>query len=187
MKVKLTLLIIALFTISACTQLGGTRFKRSYVSIKDAQDKTVGTLFVWEADASAAVLFEDGEACMQTALAIKTANIQAEAKLSDAILNLSETASEITKQAADGQAPAGASDLAKVTTTIQEAASMLTTTTERTAFLNIGMFYICQIAANKSLNEAQTNQLISTLVTSSAGMASYNKATNSQPEAAGTP
>ncbi|MDX1490760.1 MAG: hypothetical protein R3332_05700 [Pseudohongiellaceae bacterium] len=177
MKTKLIFVLVVLFTISACTQLGGTRFKRSYVSIKDANDKTVGTLFVWEADASAAVLFEDGEACMQTALAIKTANIQAEAKLSDAILNLSETASSIAAQAAtDGQAPASAGDLAKVTTTIQEAASMLTTTTERTAFLNIGMFYICQIAANKSINEAQANTLINTLVTSSAGMQSYNNA-----------
>ena len=171
MKTKLIILLIAVFTVSACTQLGGTRFKRSYVSIKDAQDKTVGTLFVWEADASAAVLFEDGEACMQTALAIKTANIQAEAKLSDAILNLSETASSIAASAvADGTAPAGTEELAQVTTTIQEAASMLTTTTERTAFLNIGMFYICQIAANKSINKAQANNLINTLVTSSAGM-----------------
>ena len=153
------------------------KFKWSYVSIKDANDKTVGTLFVWEADTSAAVLFEDGEACMQTALAIKTANIKAEAKLSDAILNLSETASSIAKQATtEGQAPASSGDLAKVTTTIQEAANMLTTTTERTAFLNIGMFYICQIAANKSINEVQANTLINTLVTSSAGMQSYNNA-----------
>lgn len=174
MKNKIAIIFIALFTLSACAQLGGTRFKRSYVSIKDANDKTVGTLFVWEADASAAVLFEDGEACMQTALAIKTANMQAEAKLSDAILNLSETASAISKQAEkDGEAPAGADSLAELTATIQEAASMLTTTTERTAFLNIGMFYICQIAANKSINEAQANSLINTLVTSSAGMQSY--------------
>lgn len=174
MKTKLAIILIAIFTLSACVQFGGTRFKRSYVSIKDAQDKTVGTLFVWEADASAAVLFEDGEACMQTALAIKTANIQAEAKLSDAILNLSETASAIAKQAEqEGASPARAESLAKVTTTIQEAASMLTTTTERTAFLNIGMFYICQIAANKSINEEQANSLINTLVTSSAGMQSY--------------
>lgn len=114
---------------------------------------------------------------MQTALAIKTANIKAEAKLSDAILNLSETAPSIAKQATtEGQAPASSGDLAKVTTTIQEAANMLTTTTERTAFLNIGMFYICQIAANKSINEVQANTLINTLVTSSAGMQSYNNA-----------
>lgn len=180
MKTQFTFILLVLFTISACTQLGGTKFKRSYVSIKDANDKTVGTLFVWEADASAAVLFEDGEACMQTALAIKTANIQAEAKLSDAILNLSETASIIASQAArDGQAPASAGDLAKVTTTIQEASSMLTTTTERTAFLNIGMFYICQIAANKSINEAQVNALINTLITSSSGMQSYNNSNKS--------
>lgn len=175
MKTKFIFLFIAVFTISACTQIGGTKFKRSYVSIKDADQKTVGTLFVWEADTSAAVLFEGGEACMQTALAIKSANIQAEAKLSDAILNLSETASIIAAKAAtDGQVPASSGDLAKVTTTIQEAASMLSTTTERTAFLNIGMFYICQIAVNKSINATQANALINTLVTSSAGMKNYN-------------
>lgn len=167
MKFKyFTALLVVIFTMSACTQLGGSRFKRSYISIKDAKQETVGTLFVWEADASAAVLFKDGGACMQTALAIKTANMKAEAKLSDAILNLSETANKV----ADNSKDVSSSALADVSASIKEAASMLTTTTERTAFLNVGMFYICQVAANKSLTPEQTNALINSLITSASAM-----------------
>lgn len=159
---------LALTTIlSGCTQLGGTYFKRSYISIADSDKKTVGTILVWEADTSAAILFKDGEACMQTALAIKTANMKAEAKLSDAILNLSKTAQAI---AADPSSAASSQALLEVSGSIQEAASMLTTTTERTAFLNMGMFYICQVAANDSITDAQADSLIETLIKSASGM-----------------
>ncbi|WP_188151463.1 hypothetical protein [Teredinibacter waterburyi] len=165
-KVPLIVLIITTM-LSGCTQLGGTYFKRSYISIADSNKETVGTILVWEADTSAAILFKDGEACMQTALAIKTANMKAEAKLSDAILNLSKTAQAV---AADPAATASSQALLDVSGSIQEAASMLTTTTERTAFLNMGMFYICQIAANDSITPAQAGTLITTLITSASGM-----------------
>ena len=187
MKAKLTLLLIAIFTLSACSQLGGTRFKRSYISIMDSKKDTVGTLFVWEADTSAAILFKDGDACMQTALAIKTANIEAEAQVSDAILSVTKATEKIIEEGSGGNDKATAKALAEISGSIEEAASLLTTTTERTAFLNMGMFYICQISANGSIDGLQANELINTLITSSAGMKSYNKAINTQPKAAGTP
>ena len=164
-KTPLFALIIATF-LSGCSQLGGTYFKRSYISIADGDNDTVGTILVWEADTSAAILFRDGEACMQTALAIKTANMKAETKLSDAILNLSKTAQAVAIDPAASSSQA----LLDISSSIQEAASMLTTTTERTAFLNMGMFYVCQIAANDSITPAQADTLIKTLITSASGM-----------------
>ena len=166
---RMPALVLLLTTLlSGCAQLGGTYFKRSYISIADSNKKTVGTILVWEADTSAAILFRNGEACMQTALAIKTANMEAETTLSDAILNLSKTAQAAVVE--DPAATVSSQALLDVSGSIREAASMLTTTTERTAFLNMGMFYICQIAVNHSITPTQADTLISTLITSASGM-----------------
>lgn len=165
---KIALIILVILTVSACTQIGGSRFKRSYLSVKDSQNQTVGTLFVWEADSSAAVLFKGGEACMQTALAVKTANMQAEAQLSDAILQLSQAASKIASEPMKANESEKA--LAEVSGSIKEAANMLTTTTERTSFLNLGMFYLCQISANKSISQDQTSILLKELIKNSSAM-----------------
>jgi hypothetical protein len=50
----------------------------------------------------------------------------------------------------------------------------------------MGMFYICQIAANGSIDGLEANELINILITSSAGMQNYNKVINSKSETAGT-
>ena len=176
MNKRIMMTLILSFMLSGCAQLGGTYFKKSYVSIKNADTKeTEGTLFIWEADTSAAVLFKGGGACMQTALAVKTANIEAQTKLSDAILNLSSAALQATSatdQTTDKES------LLEVTGSIKEAAQSLTTTTERTAFLNVGLFYICQIAANDSLPKSEVKEVVKTLIESTSGMESYNKQLN---------
>lgn len=161
-----TILLSIALLLGGCAQIGGTKFKRSYLSIKDAQDQTIGTILVWEADTSAAILFKDGGACMQTALAVKTTDFQAQAKFSDALLTLSKTAAAVAvSPGATTNQP-----LADVTSSIKEAAQLLTTTTERTAFLNIGMFYLCQIAANKSLSQGESDVLLDALIKAAAGM-----------------
>jgi hypothetical protein len=159
------MLVVALLSVG-CAQLGGTRFKRSYLSIKDVNDQTIGTILVWEADTSAAILFKDGGACMQTALAVKTTEFEAKAKISDALLSLSKTAATV----ASNPGATANQPLADITSSIKEAAQLLTTTTERTAFLNIGMFYLCQIAANKSLTPGEADALADTLIKAAAGM-----------------
>ena len=58
----------------------------------------------------------------------------------------------------------------KISASITQAAELLTTTTERTAFLNMGMFYVCQIAANGSIDKAETDNIMLTLITESAGI-----------------
>ncbi|MCG8519039.1 MAG: hypothetical protein MI794_13705 [Pseudomonadales bacterium] len=166
--IKKTLVSSVLFSLllsSGCAHLGGTYFKRSYVSIEGDDDDTIGTILVWEADTSAAVLLDDGKACMQTALAVKTADVEAQAKISESLLELSKTAALAQENPENVNQP-----LADVTTSIKEAAQALTTTTERTAFLNIGMFYLCQIAANGSVNENNTSLIAQTLIKSASGI-----------------
>ena len=93
-----------LLIVLACTSLlsgCSTYFKKSFISIADKDNKTVGTLFVWEPDTSAAVILNDPDgtirACMQTALAIKTTDAEGDASLSEAILNLSKTVSSVSQ------------------------------------------------------------------------------------------
>ena len=93
---KLISIIAILSILSGCS----TYFKKSYISITNKEDRTVGTLFVWEPDTSAAVILNDPDgtvrACMQTALAIKTTDAEGDATISEAILNLSKTAAKVT-------------------------------------------------------------------------------------------
>ncbi|MFT6790460.1 MAG: hypothetical protein ACJAVX_003871 [Pseudoalteromonas rhizosphaerae] len=143
-----------------------TYFKKSYISIADKNEQTVGTLFVWEPDTSAAVILNDPDgtirACMQTALAIKTTDSKGEATISEAILNLSKTAASVSTS--QGTSSEKALALAELSGSIKQTANILTTTTERTAFLNMGLFYICQLPANKSISESTTLQLTSELI-----------------------
>lgn len=164
MKISIFLTFAAVLLLSGCTQLGGTKFKRSHISIIDKKNETVGTIFVWEADASAAVLYESGDICMQTALAIKTSDIEAKAKISEALLSLSKTAALVASEPKSSTSQ----PLADITASIKEASKLLTTSTERTAFLNIGMFYLCQISANDSISAEQAKAILEVLVTSAA-------------------
>lgn len=166
---KIIPLLVSVTLLTGCT----TYFKKSYISIKDeGNNKTVGTLLVWDADISAAILYEgnDGnsKACMQTALAIKTSDVTGKAAISDSILTLSKTASDVMAQAAKGQQVNNADTLADISGSIKQAAKLLTTTTEKTAFLNMGMFYICQLSANGDLSTNDTLELVSILIKSAA-------------------
>ncbi len=160
---KLISIIAILSILSGCS----TYFKKSYISITNKEDRTVGTLFVWEPDTSAAVILNDPDgtvrACMQTALAIKTTDAEGDATLSEAILNLSKTAAKVSESQGDDAAKSQA--LAEISGSINQTANLLTTTTERTSFLNMGMFYICQLSANKTISESTTSKLVSELIT----------------------
>src|SRR5690606_30171812 len=47
---------------------------------------------------------------------------------------------------------------------ISQAAAALSTTTERTAFLDIGMFYLCQLQANDAITPSETAALTAQLI-----------------------
>lgn len=162
MKNRLLVALACASLLSGCS----TYFKKSFISIADKDNKTVGTLFVWEPDTSAAVILNDPDgtirACMQTALAIKTTDAEGDATLSEAILNLSKTAASVSQSKGDDAAKSQA--LAEISGSINQTANLLTTTTERTAFLNMGLFYICQLSANKTISEETTLKLVSELI-----------------------
>lgn len=152
-------LIVAITT--GCTSY----FKRSASIVANKNGDHIGTIFVWEPDSNAALLNKRGKLCMQNALAINTTDTSISAKLSDAILELTESSKKIPENDKESK-----ENIANITTTIKQTATMLTTSTERTAFLNTGLFYICQLAANSEISDNDMIALTQTLITSSAGL-----------------
>lgn len=53
---------------------------------------------------------------------------------------------------------------------ISQTSTLLTTTTERTAFLDTGLFYLCQLGANQTLQENDVITLSQQLIKSAAGL-----------------
>lgn len=147
---KILIPIILITLLSGCETLGGAWTKKSSIAFtKDSG----GSLSIWNAEMSAAVAYNSGQICMQRALAVKTIDASTSLKVSEAMLALSKTAEIAAKS---GQS----ADLVSVTNSLKETAQLLTTSTERTTFLDLGMFYTCQISANGSLTDTQTAELI---------------------------
>lgn len=99
--------------------------------------------------------------CMQRAMAVNNIDASATAKVSEAIMALSEAYTAAAKAG-------NAGDLASISGTLKVTAMSLSTTTERTAYIDMGMFYLCQIAANGSITPTEANALLRTLIISGA-------------------
>ena len=150
--------------LSGCETLGGAWTKKSSIAFtKDSG----GSLSIWNAEMSAAVAYNSGQICMQRALAVKTIDASTSLKVSEAMLALSKTAQSV---ASTGKT----ADLVSVTNSLKETAQLLTTSTERTTFLDLGMFYTCQISANGGLTDTQTAELIHIISIAGASIGSNN-------------
>lgn len=185
---RVLLAAIAVFGLVGCTTSPFSTFKQSYRSVTDANNETVGSIFIWSNDVNAAVIYKSGVVCAQRAMTVMTADSRIDASVSDSILKLSEAvaakaqASAVTAAAA-AQNPAGPAAgaqassqasqdaaLVELAASIQEAAQLLTTTTERTAFLDVGMFYLCQLANNRSITEDAARSLTALLIQEAGGL-----------------
>jgi len=155
--------IIILVSISGCSAY----FKRSIDTVHHEKTKEhIGTVIVWANDTNAAILNKDGKVCMQNALAIKTTNSTADVKLSEALLKLSK----VEEKNLEASPSENNEALLSVTSSIKQAATLLTTTTERTSFLNTGMFYLCQILSNSHIRDEDAKLILEQLVVSAAGL-----------------
>lgn len=165
--VRTFFLALLVLNVSGCATT-----KRSSIAFRKDSG---GSLSVWDANMSAAVAYHNGKMCMQRAMAIKNLDAGAELQVSQAMLRLSES---YKAAAAGGGAAAG--DLATLSATLKQTATLLTTTTERTAYLDMGLFYICQIAANDSITPDKTNELLRTLIISGSIVGEQNSADSLQ-------
>ncbi len=156
----LALLVTAAMGASGCTP---ATFKRSFVSVKGDTTQTLGSVFIWSNDVSAAIAYPPGAGrppiCMQRAMTAGATSVGATASLSDTALKLANPAT-----AASG------SELAAASLAVSNAVMALSVSTERTAYLDTGMFYLCQLHANGALNPNQFEAVLKDLISKSATM-----------------
>ena len=165
MRVRAVLIAGALL-VAGCSSVSGSWGNRSAISIAGGPRPNVGTLFIWSDDSNAAVLTTDGKVCMQRAMTANAESIGVNADLSDAILKLAGPVAA----AGDAGSTSQSDSLLAVTTALSQSVTSLSTTTERTALLDIGLFYICQLGANSSVTDAQATQLTAALFESVAAI-----------------
>ena len=122
-------------------------------------------IMAWRNDLSAALVVpaanssSSPKACMQMALAMNDVNSKVTANLSDSVLKVFEKIpSNSTPE-----------DVAKVNSELIKTAKALNVSTERTAFLLVGSFYLCQYQAN-GMSDANLASLATTLIKSAASI-----------------
>lgn len=144
--------VILFFLISGCAT--SSRF-----------NKTGAGMFAWKNDRSAALVVgkEEGDpkACMQFAMVANSISVEAQAKVANSLLALSGVVSK-SRGAQEGGDDAERNAVA-ISGALESIASALNTTTERTSFLMVGSFYICQLQAN-GLANAEVSKLMLELI-----------------------
>lgn len=152
---------MGIFAVGACDTIPkpGTR---SYLSVatrphRTAPLRTIGTLFVWSNDVNAGMVYESGHVCMQRAMTMEAMTGGGSASVPSSLVSLSEAARTALAEGDSESAIA-------ISGAISQAATALSTTTERTAFLDIGMFYLCQLEANRAITPDQSAMLTQQLI-----------------------
>ncbi|MBN6526339.1 hypothetical protein JZM37_19135 [Acinetobacter pittii] len=153
---KLSIIFSILILLNGCSFIDPATFKRSSIAFNNKG----GGLSVWNSDLTAAVENRTGQVCMQKALTAKALSKESEVNISDAIVKFAAAIPSTTSP----------QELIHYQDKLSEALALLTTTTERTAFLESGLFYICQLSINDSLTDEQIFKLTETLIIESAKM-----------------
>lgn len=140
-----------------------------------ANGVTLGTVFAWDNNVSAAVAYPPSVVdklpngtkrevtaapiCMQRAMTAGATSTALNGKVSEKLLTL------VGNPAAQGSEP-----LAEAALNVSRSVLALSASTERTAFLDTGMFYLCQLAANGAITKDQLKDAVTELISSAAGM-----------------
>ncbi|MFH4749841.1 hypothetical protein WMQ67_26720 [Vibrio harveyi] len=123
--------------------------------------KTGAGMMAWDNDLSAALVNNNGKTCMQMAMSMRDTSANATANVSDAIL-------KVVDKIPDDPTP---QELIKLSGELEKTSKTLRTSTERTSFLLVGSFYLCQFQAN-GMSEHNVKALANTLITTAGGIGS---------------
>lgn len=114
-------------------------------------------MMAWDNDLSAALIVPGDnrrqKACMQMAMTMRDTSSNVTANVSDAIL-------KVVDKIPDNPTP---QQLAEISSELTETSKALSTSTERTSFLLVGSFYLCQFQAN-GMSDDSIAQLAQTLI-----------------------
>ncbi|UNK43737.1 hypothetical protein MNO14_06670 [Luteimonas sp. S4-F44] len=140
---------ITAVVVVAIASAGCSTLKSESIVQRDGKsEKTIGTVTTWSPDKAAAVVLGD-KACLQ--LPTRLVNVGTSGRGAAAV-----------NVAGQGNAGGGgAGDFRSDSTSALVA-------TERTTFLSFGLFYMCQMAMNKSINDATLKDMLTMVVATSA-------------------
>lgn len=173
-------------TLVAVVLLGGCASydsRMSSQSLRTKDNQNLGTVFVWDNDVSAAVAYppaalrkvdgsiETGRAaiCMQRAMTAGATAMGGDLSVSDSFLTLAKLPG------------AQGGDLGKVAVNLSKSVLALSASTERTAFVDTALFYLCQMAANGSLSDANLSEVVTKLFETAGALPSSSAAPPSEP------
>lgn len=177
---KMLFFLMATIALSSGCSSYDTRL--SSRSLRSNDNQNLGTVFVWDNDVSAAVAYppstirtesgqrETGRAaiCMQRAMTAGATAMKGDLSVSDSILKAASL------PGADGR------DLGKVALNLSKSVLSLSVSTERTAFVDTALFYLCQMAANGSLSDAQLSTAVTKLFETAGALANSSAEPKSQ-------
>ncbi|EPF2927910.1 hypothetical protein ACSL9C_000747 [Vibrio navarrensis] len=120
--------------------------------------KTGAGLMAWDNDLSAAIIVPGQDnrpnACMQMAMTMRDTSSKVNANVSDALL-------KVVNQVPTNATP---QELINLSSELTKTSKTLRTSTERTSFLLVGAFYLCQFQAN-GMSETNIKALADNLIT----------------------
>ncbi len=158
MKAAWVLGVGALFLVSGCKSMQERSVDRKGVGLS-------ATVITWDSARSAAVAMPGDRVCLQNAVLGRDTEVDVMAKVTEAAISWTKVL-----QPSMPSKGSGSGEFVTATTNINRSVTRLDTSTERTAFLSLGLFYVCQIAANQKLGEAETSLLVRQMMTTAAGL-----------------
>ncbi|WP_369914245.1 hypothetical protein AB8810_15935 [Xanthomonas sp. NCPPB 3005] len=179
MQKTLFLMSVASMLLAGCSTYDTRLSSRS---LRSNDNQNLGTVFVWDNDVSAAVAYppsttrttagdrQTGRAaiCMQRAMTAGATAMKGDLSVSDSFLTLAKLPG------------AQGGDLGKVAVNLSESVLALSVSTERTAFIDTALFYLCQMAANGSLSDDHLSTAVTTLIETAGALASSSAEPKSQ-------
>lgn len=140
----ITAVVVVAIASAGCSTLKSEPIVQGYGKNK----WTIGTVTTWSPDKAAAVVLGD-KACMQ---------------LPTRLVNLGTSGGGAGTVNVPGEVNAGGGGAGD----FRSDATSALVATERTTFLSFGLFYMCQMAMNKSIGEATLKDMLSMVVQTSA-------------------
>ena len=171
-KIVVWTAILSVVNFSGCSiaeiQRGETKPQISFVSLSDDNKDGLGLnkneenkgslkIFVWSPKNNAAVINKEGRGCIQGADVFHNEDVSV--SVSNKLLEIVSGVAASPNVTADDKLAA----INTVSKIVQ-----LKTNTERTSYLSIGMFGLCQLYSNGKLNENDLKELVEKLITESA-------------------
>ncbi|MEN4984040.1 hypothetical protein [Acinetobacter modestus] len=149
---------------------GETKPHVSFVNLSNPNSNVTdgSTIYVWSPKNNAAVINKEGKGCIQGADVFHNEDVS---------VSVSNKLLEIVSGVATSPNVTADDKLAAINTVSKIV--QLKTNTERTSYLSIGMFGLCQLYSNGKLNETELKELVEKLITESVNI--VPKSENSVP------